>query len=136
MTSDIFKNTKTIAVIGLSDNPEKHSHKVASYFQTKGFRIIPVNPNLTEVLGEKAYPDLLSIPKEIKIDIVDVFRRPEEVIPHLEEVLKRGEVSTVWLQEGVGSKEAEDFAKKSGISLVSNFCMMEAHKNTQESQND
>lgn len=129
MNSDIFKNTKTIAVIGLSDNPEKHSYRVASYFQTKGFRIIPINPNLTQVLGEKAYPDLLSIPKEIKIDIVDVFRRPDEVMPHLKEVLERGGISTVWLQEGVGSKEAEDFAKKSGISLVSNFCMMDAYKN-------
>jgi predicted CoA-binding protein len=129
MNSDIFKNTKTIAIIGLSDNPEKHSYRVASYFQTKRFKIIPVNPKLTEVLGEKAYQDLLSIPKEIKIDIVDVFRRPDEVLPHLKEVLERGGISTVWLQEGVGSKEAEDFAKKSGISLVSNFCMMDAYKN-------
>ena len=129
MNSDIFKNAKIIAIIGLSNNPERHSYRVASYFKAKGFTIIPVNPKLTEVLGEKAYPDLLSIPEEIKIDIVDVFRHPKEVIPHLKEVLKRDEVSTVWLQEGVGSLEAEDFAKKSGISLVSNFCMMDAYKN-------
>ena len=128
MTADILKNVKTIAVVGLSDNPEKHSYKVASYFQKLGFRIIPVNPRLDEVLGEKAYPDLLSIPKEIKIDIVDVFRRSDEVIPHLKEVLKRGGVSTVWLQEGVGSREAEAFAKDYGIGLVSNFCMMDAYK--------
>ena len=129
MNYDIFENSKTIAVIGLSDNSEKHSYKVAAYFQKLGFRIIPVNPKLKEVLGEKAYPDLLSIPKEIKVDIVDVFRRPDEVLPHLKEVLKRGGISTVWLQEGVSSQEAEDFAKKSGISLVSNFCMMDAYRN-------
>jgi len=133
MNSDIFKNIKTIAVIGLSDNPEKHSYKVASYFKSKGFIIIPVNPKLTEVLGEKAYPDLLSIPKDIQIDIVDVFRRPDEVISHLKEVLKRGGVSTVWLQEGVGSEESENFAKEFGINLVANFCMMEAHKDTTNS---
>ena len=133
MTSDVFKNVKTIAVIGLSDNSEKHSYKVASYFKSKGFRIIPVNPKLTEVFGEKAYPDLLSIPKEIKIDIVDIFRRPNEVILHLKEVLKRGEVSTVWLQEGVGSEASQNFANESGVNLVANFCMMEAHKDTTNS---
>jgi len=132
MISDTFKNVKIIAIIGLSDNPEKHSYKVASYFQKLGFKIIPVNPNITEVLGEKAYPDLLSIPKEIKIDIVDVFRRPEEVIPHLEEVLKRSGISTVWLQEGVGSPEAEKFALEHNLGIVSNFCMMAVYKNLQE----
>jgi predicted CoA-binding protein len=130
MDKDFFTGVKTIAIIGLSDDREKHSNKVATYLQQKGFQIIPVNPNLTEVLGEKAYQDLLSIPKEVKIDIVDIFRRPEEVIPHLKEVLERGGIKKVWLQEGVGSPESEGFAKKSGISLVSNFCMMEVHKNT------
>lgn len=129
MNTDILKTAKTIAIIGLSDNPERHSYRVASYFKSKGFKIIPVNPKLTKVLGEKAYPDLLSIPKEIKIDIVDVFRRPDEVMPHLKEVLKRGGISTVWLQEGVGSQEAEDFAKDYGIAMVTNFCIMEAYKN-------
>jgi xylulose-5-phosphate/fructose-6-phosphate phosphoketolase len=129
MNTDILNSAKTIAFIGLSDNPERHSNRVATYFKSKGFKIIPVNPNVTEVLGEKAYPDLLSIPKDIKIDIVDVFRRPEEVIPHLKEVLERGGISTVWLQEGVGSIEAEDFAKDYGIAIVTNFCIMEAYKN-------
>lgn len=128
MHADILGEAKTIAFIGLSDNPERHSYQVASYFKSKGFRIIPVNPNLTEVLGEKAYPDLLSIPKEIKIDIVDVFRKPEEVIPHLKEVLKRGGISTVWLQDGVSSREAEDFAEDFGISMVTNFCILDAYK--------
>jgi hypothetical protein len=128
MNKDFFEGVKTIAIIGLSDNPEKHSYKVASYFQSKGFKIIPINPKLTEVLGEKAYLDLLSIPISIKIDVVDIFRRPEEVIPHLEEVLERGVVK-VWLQEGVGSKEAKDFANKHQLEIISDFCMMDMHKN-------
>ncbi len=87
------------------------------------------------MLGEKAYPDLLSIPKNIKIDIVDIFRRLEEVTLHLKEVLQRGGISTVWLQEGVGSKEAKDFAEENGISLISNFCMMDIYKNMQKKDN-
>ena len=126
--ADVLGEAKTIAFIGLSDKSDRHSNQVASYFKSKGFRIIPVNPNIDEVLGEKAYPDLLSIPKDIKIEIVDVFRKPEEVVPHLKEVLKRGGISTVWLQDGVSSREAEDFAEDFGISMVTNFCIMDAYK--------
>ncbi|MEK9208415.1 MAG: CoA-binding protein, partial [Patescibacteria group bacterium] len=128
MHADVLGEAKTIAFIGLSDKPDRHSNQVASYFKSKGFRIIPINPNVSEVLGEKAYPDLLSIPKDIKIEIVDVFRNPAEVVPHLKEVLKRGGISTVWLQDGVSSREAEDFAEDFGISMVSNFCIMDAYK--------
>jgi len=128
MDKNFFTGVKTIAIIGLSDDPEKHSNKVAVYLQSKGFRIIPVNPKLKEALGEKAYPNLLVIPTEIKIDVVDIFRRPREVILHLEEILRRGEVKKVWLQEGVGSPEAEKFALEHNLDIVSNFCMMEAHK--------
>ncbi|HUD09731.1 MAG TPA: CoA-binding protein [Patescibacteria group bacterium] len=129
MDNSFFKGVKIIAIVGLSDDPNKHSYKVAVYFKSKEFRIIPVNPSVNEVLGEKAYPDLLSIPKTIKIDVVDIFRRPEEVIPHIKEALKRGGITKVWLQEGVSSKEAEDFASKHNLSIISNFCMMEAYKN-------
>jgi len=124
----ILKTARTIAVVGLSDNPERHSHRVAKYFQSKGFKIIPVNPNVTEVLGEKSYPDLLSIPKDISIDVVDIFRKPTEVISHLQEVVERGSIKTVWLQEGVSSREAEDFAEDYGLTMVTNFCIMEAYK--------
>jgi predicted CoA-binding protein len=129
MDKDFFAGVKTIAIIGLSDDPTRHSNKVATYFQSKGFRIIPVNPNLSEALGEKAYPDILSIPAAIQIDVVDIFRRPEEVIPHLEEILKRGGVKKVWLQEGVGSPQAEEFAREHNLPMVSNFCLMAVHKN-------
>jgi predicted CoA-binding protein len=128
MDNNFFTGIKTIAIIGLSDDPKKHSNKVAVYLQSKGFRIIPVNPNLSEVLGEKVYSNLQAIPAEIKIDVVDIFRRPEEVIVHLKEVLERDELIKVWLQEGVGSIEAEAFARENNLSLVSNFCMMYAHQ--------
>lgn len=129
MDNNFFAGIKTIAIIGLSDDPKKHSNKVAVYLQSKGFRIIPVNPNLAEVLGEKAYSNLRAIPAEIKIDVVDIFRRPEEVVVHLKEILERDGLIKVWLQEGVGSIEADNFASKNGMSIVSNFCLMEAHKN-------
>lgn len=125
---DQLKNARTIAFVGLSDNPERHSNIVAKYFQQKGYRIIPVNPNVKEVLGEKAYPDLLSIPKDIHIDIVDIFRKPTEVIPHMQEVVERGNIRTVWLAEGINTPEAEDFAEDYGLSMISNFCIMEAYK--------
>jgi predicted CoA-binding protein len=125
---DLLKHARTIAFIGLSDKPERHSNIVAKYFQSKGYRIIPINPNVKEVLGEKSYPDLLSVPKEIHIDIVDIFRKPSEVIPHMKEVVERGGIRTVWLAEGANSQEAEEFAEDYGLSLVTNFCIMEAYK--------
>lgn len=126
---DFFSGVKTVAIIGLSNNQERHSYKVASYFQARGFKIIPVNPNVDEVLGEKAYSSLSAIPKEIKIDVVDIFRRPEEVIQHLKEVVQKGNIEKVWLQEGVGSAEAEDFAKQHNLLIISNFCIMAVYKN-------
>lgn len=126
--ADILKHSKTIAFIGLSDNPERHSHKVAKYFQKKGYRIIPINPKVSEVLGEKSYPDLLSVPRDIHIDIVDIFRKSKEVTAHMKEVVEHGGIKTVWLAEGVNSPAAEDFAEDYGLSLVTNFCIMEAYK--------
>ncbi len=125
---DILKNARTIAVIGLSDKPERHSHIVAKYFQEKGYRIIPVNPNIQEVLGEKAYPSLLAIPKTIHIDIVDIFRKPEAVVGCMKDVVERGNIKTVWLAEGVNTPEAERFAQDYGLTMVTNFCIMEAYK--------
>lgn len=133
MQADLLKNARTIAFVGLSDKPERKSFQVASYFKKKGFKIIPVNPNITEVLGEKAYPDLLSIPKDVRIDIVDVFRRPDQVMPHMKEVLDHGGIKTVWLQEGVSSPEVEDFAEDFGLTMVTNCCIMEAYKKLEQS---
>jgi xylulose-5-phosphate/fructose-6-phosphate phosphoketolase len=125
---DILRDARTIAFIGLSDDPERHSNIVAKSFQEKGYRIIPVNPNVKEVLGEKSYANLSDIPKDIRIDIVDIFRKKTEVIPHLEEVVERGGINTVWLAEGVQSREAEDVAEDYGLTLITNYCILEAYK--------
>lgn len=128
---DLLKNSRTIAIIGLSDKPQRTSFRVAQYLKSRGFKIIPVNPNIAKTLGQKAYPDLLSIPKDIQIDIVDIFRKPEEVIGHMKEIIERGGIKSVWLQDGVSSQEAEDFAQDFGLTLVSNFCIMDACRKIQ-----
>jgi xylulose-5-phosphate/fructose-6-phosphate phosphoketolase len=126
--ADLLHQARTIAFIGLSDKPERHSNIVAKSFQEKGYRIIPVNPNVKEVLGERSYARLSDIPKDIRIDIVDIFRKKTEVVPHMAEVVERGGVNTVWLAEGVQSTEAEDFAEDYGLTLITNFCILEAYK--------
>lgn len=129
---DILKESRTIAMIGLSDKPHRTSYRVANYLKSRGFKIIPVNPNISQTLGEKAYPNLGSIPKKVKIDIVDIFRKPEEVIPHMQEVIERGGIKSVWLQDGVSSLKAEEFAQDFGLTLVSNFCIMDACRKIQQ----
>ncbi len=126
--AEALRHAHTIAFVGLSDDPSHHSHKVANYFQQKGYRIIPVNPKIDETLGEKAYDSLLDIPHSIHIDIVDIFRKPEAVTSHLQEIVERGGIRTVWLAEGVNSPEAEDFAEDYGLFLVTNLCIMDVDK--------
>jgi xylulose-5-phosphate/fructose-6-phosphate phosphoketolase len=121
----LLKEARTLAFIGLSDKPERHSNRVARYFQNKGYRIIPINPNISEALGEKSYASLLDIPQSVHIDIVDIFRKPNEVIPHMNEIIERGGIRTVWLAEGVNSYEAEEFAEDYGLTMVTNQCIME-----------
>jgi predicted CoA-binding protein len=124
----VLKDARTLAFIGLSDNPERHSNRVARYFQDRGYRIIPINPKVDEVLGEKAYPSLLDVPSSIHIDIVDIFRKPEEVLPHMHEVVEHGGIRTVWLAEGANSREAEEFAEDYGLYIVTNQCIMDVDK--------
>lgn len=126
--NSFFKGIKTIAIVGLSDKPDRPSFEVGKYLQGEGFKIIPVNPNVEEVLGEKSYPDLLSIPKDTLVDVVNIFRRSEDVTAHIEEAVARGDVMTIWLQEGITNDDAEKFAKSHGLHVVSNFCLMKAHK--------
>lgn len=124
----LFNNIKTIAIIGLSDDPSRPSNEVATYLKEKGFEIIPINPNIDQVLGLKAYPDLFAVPKDKKIDVVDIFRRSESVMPHVIEAIERGDAHTIWLQEGIENKQAEELARKNGLNFVSNFCIMKTHK--------
>lgn len=121
----ILRNCKTIAVVGLSSNPERHSHNVAHYLKQNGYTIIPVNPMEREVMGEICYPDLMSVPQSV--DVVEVFRRSEEVPPIVEQAIKKG-VGTVWLQEGVINEPAAERARAAGLQVVMDRCMMKEHR--------
>lgn len=115
---------KTIAIVGLSDKKERSSYQVAQYLQERGYKIIPVNPMIREVLGEKAYGKISEIPKSITIDIVDIFRKPEAVIEIVKDIIDSKRKPIIWLQEGVASVKGEEFIKRNGFELVSNLCIM------------
>ena len=110
-----LRNSKTIAVVGLSDNPARDSHRVSVYMQSQGYRIVPVNPMISEALGEKSYPDLKSVPEPI--DMVDVFRRSELVPPVVDEAIEVG-VKYIWMQDGVINPEAAAKAEAAGIPVI------------------
>jgi predicted CoA-binding protein len=116
----LLKEAKTIAVVGLSDNPERVSHMVSAAMQRNGYRIIPVNPNTEQVLGEKSYASLLDIPEPI--DIVNVFRRSDQVVPIAEEAVKI-KAGTLWLQQGIVNDEAADIATRGGLTVVMDLCI-------------
>ena len=124
---NILRTTRNIAVVGLSPNPERPSHEVASYLKSKGYRIIPVNPTVTEVMGEKSYPSVDEIPGDIQVDVVDVFRRPEDVVPVAEAAVRRG-AKVLWLQEGVVNEQAADIAQNAGLQVVMDRCMLKEHR--------
>ena len=120
----ILDECKTIAVIGLSSNPIRPSYGVSRYMQQRGYRIIPVNPYETEVLGEKAYTSLAEIPE--KFDRVDIFRRSEEAGDHVDEAIRIG-ARAVWLQEGVIDESAAERALKAGLLVVMDRCILKEH---------
>ena len=122
---DILVSTKTIASVGLSSNPQKESYGIAAYLKEQGYRIIPVNPNADEILGEKSYPDLSSIPEEV--DAVQVFRKPEDVPPVVDEAIKIG-AKVVWMQEGIRHEEAAQKAREAGLQVVMDACMRATHR--------
>lgn len=120
----ILKEYKTIAVVGLSQNEDRPSYNVAKYLKSKGYRIIPVNPNANEVLGEVSYPDLKLIPENV--DIVDIFRRSEDVPPVVDEAIAIG-AKVVWMQEGIINNEAAEWARKAGLEVIMDRCMLKEH---------
>lgn len=120
----ILKGSKVIAVVGLSPEPERPSNGVAAYLKRRGYKIIPVNPTADEVLGEKSYPDLKQVP--VKIDIVDIFRRPEFVPQIVENAIMVG-AKAVWMQEGIVHEEAARKARNAGLLVVMDRCMMKEH---------
>ncbi|MCJ7793711.1 CoA-binding protein [Candidatus Bathyarchaeota archaeon] len=130
---DILKKYRTIAVVGLSKEPEKDSHKVSAYLKQHGYRIIPVNPFADEVLGEKSYKSLLDIPPEIQktIEIVDVFRSSKDVPPIVDQAIKLKAMFSrpfvVWMQLGIVNEQAAEDARKAGLIVVMDKCMMIEH---------
>ena len=124
MIPDLLRKSRVIAVVGLSSKKFRPSYGVAEYMQREGYRIIPVNPNETEVLGEKAYARLEDIPEHV--DIVDIFRRSEFVAPLVEEAIRRG-ASAVWMQEGVVDEEAAEKARAAGLGVVMDRCILKEH---------
>ena len=125
MMKEILLSAKTVASVGLSSNQEKESYWVVSYLKEQGYHVIPVNPTATEILGERAYPDLSSIPE--KVDVVQVFRKPEDVPPVVDEAIKIG-AKVVWMQEGIVNEEAAKTARAAGLEVVMNACMRVAHR--------
>jgi predicted CoA-binding protein len=128
--ADLLKRSKTIAVVGLSDNPLRPSHGVSAYMQSHGYRIIPVNPRIESCLGEKAYASLLDIPeKDIpeKIDIVNIFRRPEYVEEIVDQAIQL-KVPAIWMQEDVIHEKAAEKARKAGIFVVMDHCILKEHR--------
>ncbi len=122
---DLLQRSKIIAVVGLSDSPMRPSYGVSAYMQSQGYKIIPVNPTITETLGEKSYPSLLSVPE--KIDIVNIFRRSE----YVEEIVDQAialKVPAVWMQEGVIHQRAAEKARKEGIFVVMDLCILKEHQ--------
>src|SRR5215203_5150945 len=125
MLKEILLSARTIASVGLSSNPQKESHGIALYLKEQGYRIIPVNPTTPEVFGEKSYPDLNSVPE--KIDVVQVFRKPEDVPPVVDDAIKVG-AKVVWMQEGIVNEEAAQKARDAGLQVVMDACMRAAHR--------
>src|SRR5215211_4702710 len=113
--SSILGDARTIAVVGLSSNPDRPSYEVAGFLQDKGYRIVPINPNETEVLGERAYASLLEVPEEVSIDVVDVFRRAEQTPARGAKVL--------WLQEGIANEDARRIGEEAGLTVIMGVCI-------------
>jgi predicted CoA-binding protein len=124
---EVLTTYKTVAVVGISPKEDRPSYVVASYLKSKGYHIIPVRPDGEFILGEKVYPSLSEIPKEIGVDVVDIFRKSEDVPPIVEEAVQRG-AKVVWMQEGVIHKGAGEKAEKAGLKVIMDRCMKKEHQ--------
>jgi predicted CoA-binding protein len=122
---ELLERAKTVAVVGLSDSPLRPSHGVSAYMQTQGYKIIPVNPNIRESLGEKSWCSLAEVPE--KIDIVNIFRRPQFVEEVVDQAIKL-KIPAVWMQEEVINERAAQKARKAGMFVVMDRCILKEHK--------
>jgi predicted CoA-binding protein len=127
VAAHILKNFKTIAVVGLSSNPARPSFGVTQYMQAVGYRIIPVNPNETEVLGEKCYPRLEEVPQSHHIEIVNIFRRSEDVPPVVDSAISVG-AKVVWMQQGIENRGSAAQARSAGLFVVEDACILIEHR--------
>ena len=125
LEEDILSTYKTVAVVGLSSNPERPSNRVARYLKEQGYRVIPVNPRETEVLGEKAYPDLCAVPEAI--EVVDIFREAKAVPRVVAQAMYVG-AKAIWMQEGIVHEAAATRARRAGMAVVMDHCMMKEHR--------
>jgi hypothetical protein len=123
--AELLKNSKTIAVVGLSNNPMRPSYGVSAYMQSQGYRIFPINPRIRESLGEKAYPTLLDVLE--KINIVNIFRRPEFVEEVVDQAIQLN-VPVVWMQQDVVHEKAAEKARKAGVFVVMDRCILVEHR--------
>ena len=123
---EIFSIVKTIAVLGLSPDPEKPSHRVAKYLQEQGFKIVPVYPKGDEILGEKVYNSLLEIP--FAVDMVDIFRKPNALDPIADACIQRGDIKVFWAQKDIVNNKALSKARDAGMKVAQNMCTMIEHK--------
>ena len=123
----VLSGARTVAVVGLSDKPERDSNEVARYLRSQGYRIVPVNPAVTEVLGERSYPSLAAIPADLRVDVALVFRRSEAVPLLVDEAIARG-IPAVWMQLGVRNPEAAARARARGLFVVEDLCSMATHR--------
>jgi uncharacterized protein len=123
-----FFDLRNIAVVGMSRNEEKPAHTVPKFLIERGYNIIPVNPTTMQVLGRKSYSAVSEIPNDLNIDIVDVFRRSEDVPDVVEDAIKKKGIRIIWMQLGISNEEAERKAKENGIDVVYNRCMLEEYK--------
>ena len=123
---EIFDSVKTIAILGLSPDVEKDSHKVAKYLQSVGFTVVPVYPREDMILGQKVYRSLTEIPFDI--DMVDIFRKPEAMLAIADACIARGDIKVFWSQKGIVNNEAAEKAKNAGMTVVQNMCSMVEHK--------
>jgi hypothetical protein len=124
---ETLSNSKTIAIVGISPREDRPSYRVASYLQSKGYRIVPVRPDGDAILGEKVYHSLTEIPGEVQIDVVDIFRKSEDVLPVVHEAIQRG-AKVIWMQEGVTHEEAARKARQAGMKVFMDCCMKKEHQ--------
>ena len=123
LITEVLEKAKNIAIVGMSGDLDRDSFRVGMYLKTHGYNIIPVNPNHADIKGIKSYPTIVAVPKDINIDVVEIFRKSEYILPHVKEAIARG-VKVIWMQRGIVNEEAAAYAKAHGATVIMDHCMM------------